>query len=224
MHGNFITIEHVKTAQELNFSTYQPSVNADESQMIFVCGTGDLWENNDLCEVTLVKEILANEVVEVKIDTTIDDKTYTIEYRGDNNSGLRPETFLSVNQQVMLFDYTGNREPPVGFTRLDNASTVKINDHQQRDIAVQVAMHIAPNPFNECTQIEILTPDVGYMVVQVISMDGQLVTSLFDGQCEKGINIIKWIKNGLSNGVYTVKTVIGKTVITKRVIICGGTD
>ncbi len=86
------------------------------------------------------------------------------------------------------------------------------------------SMKISPNPVIDEANIEIMAPEVGFMLVQVYSMDGQLVTTLFEGQCEKGINIIKWIKNGLSNGVYTVKTIVGRTIITKKVVLCGGFD
>lgn len=232
IHGNFEKVEKLKSTKEINITAYQPSVNADETQMIFVTGSGNLWDNNELGQVELIKEkevIAVKQVVEpividpIKIEVT----AYEIEYIGDKNSGIIPVISFSAERNVMIYDYTINTQKPDQILLENPETPVVKNDPVENDRlknTVKIEMRIAPNPFSDQTQIEVIAPEGGYMVIQVYSMEGQLVEVLFDGQAAKGVNIIKWVKGGLTNGVYTVKTMVGNNITTKKVITCGGTD
>jgi hypothetical protein len=181
MHDDFDNIGQVKTINEINISAYQPSINADETQMMFVTGTENLWDNNDLCSVGLVKEVTVPASAKVIVG---------------------PMPIVNANTKVQ--------------TKSEKTSeTILIGN------PVLVEMHIAPNPFNERTQIEIVVPEGGYLLVEAYSMDGQLVATLYNGDCAKGVNIIAWIRNALSNGIYIIKATVGKTTVTKKVVACG---
>lgn len=232
---NFNTITMVKTDVPVEITAYQPCVTADGTKMVFVTGSDNLWDHNDLCMVNLVEEM--PEVVEVvkPSETTVPPTAipFSVEEIGDKNSG-KTAVFISGTNNKMIYDYTGNTTPPDGYVLISQTTTtvvdvtnpvvVENNTNTTRVGVVMPEMSIAPNPFNEATQIEIIAPEGGYMTVGVYTMDGQLAAVLYDGMSEKGINIIKWVKNGLSGGVYTVRAVIGSRVITKKVITCDGTN
>lgn len=111
----------------------------------------------------------------------------------------------------------------------DTLSGVK-SEKESRELTKQgnnysnITLQIFPNPINDKATIEINASEAGWLLVHAYAMDGQLIATLYDGECEKGINIVTWIKNGLSNGVYTVKATLGKNITTKKVVTCNGTN
>ncbi len=237
LNENFNAITMVKTEVPVDVTAYQPCVTSDGTKMVFVTGADNLWDHNDLCMVNLVEEMpqVVCVIVPAEPVETLVQKEYTsfyVEEIGDVNSG-NTAVFISSTNNSTIYDYTGNTTPPDGYVLISQSTTtvapvnnpvVVENTNSTRVGLVMPEMRIAPNPFSEATQIEIVAPEGGYMTVGVYTMDGQLAAVLYDGQAEKGINIIKWVKNGLSGGVYTVKAVIGSRVITKKVITCDGTN
>jgi hypothetical protein len=196
MHDNFNGIEQVKSIEVINITAYQPTINADETEMIFVTGADNIWDNNELCSIELVKEITVSKVPAVIQEQKISPK---------------------ITEPVVVTDPPKVKENVIkGIIPIE---TAPITTAPPKPASIN--MRIAPNPFNEQTTIEITAPEGGFMVVQAYSMDGQLVANLYTGESQKGINIISWVKNGLSNGVYTVKATVGKTATNKKVVICG---
>ncbi len=201
MHDEFNGIEQVKSTGVINITAYQPTINADETQMIFVTGTDNLWDNNDMCLITLVKEpdVLVKNTAQVQ---------------------------ASVNQVqvITMSELKRSENTTSNLTNIPKTAQSTVPGSMETMITekpAMVVMNIAPNPFNERTQIEIIAPEGGYMIIKVYAMDGQLVANLYEGESQKGVNIINWVKNGLANGVYTVKAAVGKTITTKKVVTCG---
>jgi hypothetical protein len=220
LNAEFNKIEKMNSVENINCSAYQPCVNADESRCVFVTGYDNAWSNNDLCEVQLVRviELVKNEVkaseiknAEIKhIDDALSEVPMIIKFD--------PAKLPSV-QNIHQVENTnqGQGNEGNGSAGTNNNATVTVVE-----VKGKLEMNIAPNPVIDKTQIEVVSPIEGHMTITIYSQTGQLVSTVYDGQTDKGLHIFNWAKNVLSNGVYTVRTVVEKQVVVKKIVVCGG--
>jgi hypothetical protein len=207
MHGEFEKIEPLASVENITCDAYQPCVNADESRCVFVTGKDNLWENNDLCEVSLIKviQLTKNEIPAEQINKTIDLQTAFIE---------------QIDHKILKIDKRYIPEPATLSVNTGDANATSFTNTIPVEKAM-LEMTIAPNPVVMNTKIEVLSPVDGHMTISIYSQTGQLVSTVYDGQAEKGIHIFSWARNLLSNGIYTVRTVVEKNVVTKKIVVCG---
>jgi hypothetical protein len=202
MHGEFTKIEPIQSVQPVKCTAYQPCVNADETRCVFVTGYQNIWQNNDLCEIQLVKVV---ELTKVAVQQAI------VDIVPAKPLELAVNTIPVVSENKIISDVTDARQ-----TSDNDQATVTVVENKGK-----LEMNISPNPVSSQTKIEVLSPVDGHMTISIYSQTGQLVSTVYDGQSEKGIHIFTWAKNALSNGVYTVRTIVEKNVITKKIVVCG---
>lgn len=62
-----------------------------------------------------------------------------------------------------------------------------------------------PNPFNPSTNIEFNIPKAGHVSVNVYSINGQLISTLFEGRQSAGRHQLRWNAQSAASGVYLLK-------------------
>jgi len=76
-----------------------------------------------------------------------------------------------------------------------------------------------PNPFNPRTQISFNIPISDFIEITIYDINGNLVNILYDGYIQSGEHTLSWSAEGLSSGVYIVKSIYQNSVITKKAIL-----
>ena len=75
-----------------------------------------------------------------------------------------------------------------------------------------------PNPFNPRTKFFIDFPSASYLTLSVYDINGELVSTLYNGRIRSGIRKFIWDANGYSSGVYLIKASTKAKIIYKKVI------
>lgn len=78
---------------------------------------------------------------------------------------------------------------------------------------------IAPNPIRNSTQIKFNLTERCEVLLQILSPGGQLITTLVDGQKEKGSYSIEWKPLSLQSGIYYVRLKSGQFADVKKVVL-----
>lgn len=77
-----------------------------------------------------------------------------------------------------------------------------------------------PNPFNPETLIEFTAAKSTHALVNVYSLTGEKVATVFDGQARSGINKVRFNGSNLAAGVYFYRlTMAGKSAVRKMVLV-----
>ncbi len=77
-----------------------------------------------------------------------------------------------------------------------------------------------PNPFNPETQIEFTAAKSTHALVDVYSLTGEKVATVFDGQARSGLNKVRFNGSNLAAGVYFYRlTMAGKSAVRKMVLV-----
>lgn len=92
------------------------------------------------------------------------------------------------------------------------------NQGKNKDLLV-----ISPNPFNESTTIKFNLQSASNVNIEVLDMNGKLITTLFEGISDAGKHQLNWNgrdNNGMlvKNGVYFVKITSGNEVRLSKVV------
>ena len=78
---------------------------------------------------------------------------------------------------------------------------------------------IDTNPFNPRTQISFNIPISDFIEITIYDINGNLVNILYDGYIQSGEHTLSWSAEGLSSGVYIVKSMYQNSIITKKAIL-----
>lgn len=211
MHGDFTTLEEVKFTEPMQITAYQPSVSADGTHIIFVSGHDNLWDNNDLYEANMVADLTqVYSVAETPVESLVAEKIIIT----PSGTEVSPDS----KEPGIIIAVTESPE---------TKNTAYETPGQKETVPVTAPeLNVYPNPFSDQTTVSILVPESGYLKVEIYNVSGQYMGSLYDGQTEGGLKILSWFRNAsnsvLSNGVYTVKALVNKTVVTKKVVVCDG--
>jgi hypothetical protein len=76
-----------------------------------------------------------------------------------------------------------------------------------------------PNPFNPSTTIRFGLPDAEKVLLQVFDVNGQLVSTLFDGYLEAGYHSVDFNAQQLSSGIYLYKLTTNSFTSVKRMLL-----
>lgn len=76
-----------------------------------------------------------------------------------------------------------------------------------------------PNPFNPTTQIQYELPEAAEVLLEVYTLNGQLVVTLVNGTQNAGSHSIAFDATGLSSGMYIYRLSAGNFVETKKMIL-----
>ena len=73
-----------------------------------------------------------------------------------------------------------------------------------------------PNPFNAQTKIKYALPEDSYVILEVLNLSGQKVTTLVNGYQQAGFKEAIWDASSYSSGVYFYRIQAGEFTDTKR--------
>jgi len=82
---------------------------------------------------------------------------------------------------------------------------VNVRDYQGDNIVRDQALQAFPNPFNSSTTISYTLPNTGWTTLDVVDLNGRLVTRLADGWKEAGSYREVWNCGRLTTGLYFAK-------------------
>ncbi len=97
----------------------------------------------------------------------------------------------------------------------------RISDEQPEEENTDFIVNAFPNPFNSKTTIEFMSPDFSGMTsVEVFSMSGMKIASLFNGEIEAGANYsVEFNAEELPVGIYLYRISNNSKVINGRLIL-----
>ncbi len=85
-----------------------------------------------------------------------------------------------------------------------------------------ISADVFPNPFSSFVKIVIYNRDKeGKITIEICDGNGQFVSSVYEGNIEKGINNFSWKvdrSEGLARGIYFLKVKVGRQNLTKKLI------
>ena len=76
-----------------------------------------------------------------------------------------------------------------------------------------------PNPFNPATTISYQIPELSFVYLYIININGQLVSTLVNEKVQPGNYSVKWDAKDFSSGVYFYKLVAGKYSETGKALL-----
>ena len=77
-----------------------------------------------------------------------------------------------------------------------------------------------PNPFNSSVSIDIAKPFDGHLIIEVLNINGRVISTLFDQKINQQTHTFNWNAIGLPSGIYFIKTNLnGKQYIQKSTFL-----
>lgn len=81
-----------------------------------------------------------------------------------------------------------------------------------------------PNPFSDTTTISFVLPAAAKGDVSIFNVEGRLVRALSNGSFPEGLNTFQWdgkdgVGNKVGSSVYFYRLHVGKTILTKKMIL-----
>lgn len=76
-----------------------------------------------------------------------------------------------------------------------------------------------PNPFNPTTEISFSLPEASNVKLEVYNINGQVVTTLADGQFEAGVHQLTWDGRETASGMYFYKLTTNNFSETKKMLL-----
>ena len=76
-----------------------------------------------------------------------------------------------------------------------------------------------PNPFNPMTKITYSIPQTGFVKLKVFDLLGNEITTLVSEEKQKGNYEVEFDGSRLSSGIYFYQAIVGKNVITKKMML-----
>jgi hypothetical protein len=75
-----------------------------------------------------------------------------------------------------------------------------------------------PNPFNPGTVIRYTIPNRCFVLLTIITLNGQCIATLVDGEKDAGSYEVKYLARNLSSGTYICRLSYGKKILSHRII------
>ena len=77
-----------------------------------------------------------------------------------------------------------------------------------------------PNPFNSSVSIDIAKPFDGHLIIEVLNINGRVISTLFDQKINQQTHTFNWNAIGVPSGIYFIKTNLnGKQYIQKSTFL-----
>jgi|GEM_PF-5819832 len=106
-------------------------------------------------------------------------------------------------------------------TPVNNKSATEANvDLLAKEVAPEVAdLKIAPNPFNQQTQIDYYLPKGGFTHLSIRDITGQIVAPMVAEDKGKGWHQIQFNNTNLLSGIYYLSMYTENNIISKKIVI-----
>jgi len=122
------------------------------------------------------------------------------------------QEFSQVSNAQYTFNTVGNYTAAIivsdGQLSAGDSLTVRVDtttSAQDALLPTQFNLSAFPNPFNSRATIRLEIPANGAVKLDVFSLEGRLVETLYDGPITRGVHEIAWSPTSLSSGVYFVR-------------------
>jgi hypothetical protein len=175
---------------------------------------------NSCCKGAVV---VTDTLVQLNANLEIDDVINANEcefvfYYESKNQPLERKTVHLTESMLTNFFIDGNESYPVYQVKINGA------DLGVSGVTVTELLQNYPNPFNPSTTISYRLKEDGKATLDIYNIRGQLVKTLADGFNAKGSHSASWDGkdargNACASGVYLYKLTIGKTTITRKMMI-----
>lgn len=76
-----------------------------------------------------------------------------------------------------------------------------------------------PNPFNPTTEIMLSLPEKTNLTLNIYNIQGQLVTTLAEGEFEAGVHRFSWSADNFASGVYLYKVISDNYTASKKMLL-----
>ena len=103
-----------------------------------------------------------------------------------------------------------------------HSATKAANSNGYIDVATVKSYSVSnsyPNPFNPSTSFSLELSSAADVSINVYNIMGQLVDVLAEGNLSAKTHNFTWNADGLSSGVYFIKTQVGADVHTQKVML-----
>lgn len=86
-------------------------------------------------------------------------------------------------------------------------------------VKTQTVMNVYPNPASDIINIRVGSTESANITISLYDITGSFVQEIYSGMISSGKQNFTMSREGLSNGVYIIRTKTGNGIITKRVIL-----
>ena len=76
-----------------------------------------------------------------------------------------------------------------------------------------------PNPFNPSTTLSLAMRDGGEVLMEVLNIEGQVVSTLVDGYLNAGDYPINWDAHNMTSGMYLLKVESAGLIQTQKLML-----
>ncbi len=180
--------------------------------MTSACGATFHWFTSGTTEVGMVHSILCT-----GMSLTGPGELYILHFRATGAAQTTPFS-------ITMVDFANAGDPVTPVIVTNTSIVITPASDTQTPPHAQMALHIAPNPFNPSTVIEVDAENAGPQSVEVYTATGRLVEVLENGYFPAGSRRIVW--NGrredgtrLASGVYIVRFRAREDVQSARVVL-----
>jgi hypothetical protein len=80
-------------------------------------------------------------------------------------------------------------------------------------------LHTSPNPFNPSTTIEYKVVSNSTVSLNIIGLQGRIVSKLINSEMEAGSYHILWDAGNYPSGMYLVRFDSNETILTKKIML-----
>ena len=129
----------------------------------------------------------------------------SVEAAGQSNS-VKYYSFTDIKPQPSRYEYR--------LKMVDNDGTYEYSGVNSVEILVPNGFVVSqnyPNPFNSDTVFEVVLPVACELTLELFTVPGEHVTTIYSGVNEKGVRKIKFSSNALNSGVYFYRAVAKET-------------
>ncbi|MBN2777694.1 MAG: T9SS type A sorting domain-containing protein [Bacteroidales bacterium] len=162
-----------------------------------------------------------------KIVTSTDMENWLAVHTFDNTQNVGPENFAIKIEN----EHVGSSTFYIGFQFSGNS--YQIDDWFIDDVVVSQGVGIEeeniadnfkleqnyPNPFNPTTSISFFNSNIGKVELSIFNSNGELVSTLVNGNLEAGNHTIRFDASNLNSGVYFYKMSVDGVSKTKKMVL-----
>lgn len=99
------------------------------------------------------------------------------------------------------------------------ASIVNAEDDVPAQLPTEYSLRAYPNPFNPASQLEFAITASGPVRLQVLDIQGRLVSTLVDNEQSAGVHSVAFDGSALASGIYFARLEAGSRVVTTKLLL-----
>ena len=102
---------------------------------------------------------------------------------------------------------------------INYGQTVSVKPGQGNPVDFQISTAY-PNPFNPSVSVDITAAVVGHLIVEVLDINGRMISTLYNENVALSTHKINWIADGIPSGLYFIRSTLnGRSHIQKATLL-----